>query len=737
MKTGSIRTKLVVFFLAAALVPMATLGGLFYYKSVDSLNQSVSAGLAAVAANQVEFTSYWLNNQLQNIQIMAASEEVKSFDLNRITVYFHEMIQRCQDYDSIFLIDTSGVTQFQSDGGSGVNLGDRQYFKDALQAKSTISDVITSRITNNKVFIVAAPVMDGTEVVAVLAAGVTMEKISDVVNKMNLGETGEAYLINKRGEFITAAKDAGDKSRIERNESVAAQEIMAGNQGQSNYTNYRGKSVVGAYLPIPGTEWGLIAEQETSEAYAGANALFRYLLVIAGITLVLVVFLAFIITRSISRPIQKLADAAGVIASGDLTVVVEEGGRDEIGVLARAFRLMTENLQTLLQKVGQTGQSLATASEQMAASAEETSRATEQIATTVSEVAQGAGDTAHNVEEAAAQVEDMVQTVKEIEANANEVAAATGLAQETAEKGTLGVNAVVQKMDMIKERVDETASLVKSLGERSQEIGKIVDLIANIASQTNLLALNAAIEAARAGEQGRGFAVVADEVRKLAEESASATAQIAELIKRIQSETEQAVESMTTGTKEVDEGQMVVQQAGEAFKEIAGAIEGINGQVKGISSAIQMLSKSADTFAEAMSNISAITEETAASAEEVSAATEEQTASVQQIAATAHTLVELADELQAGVNRFKLSREDLNCWEFCGCPEEHYSKCAAYKNPEHRCWLIPDTYYDPEQYSSSAEKKKECRNCQFYQKMSGSKNPQLPDSTADLSRKGS
>jgi methyl-accepting chemotaxis protein len=193
---------------------------------------------------------------------------------------------------------------------------------------------------------------------------------------------------------------------------------------------------------------------------------------------------------------------------------------------------------------------------------------------------------------------------------------------------------------------------VANLGERSVQIGQIVDTISGIAGQTNLLALNAAIEAARAGEQGRGFAVVADEVRKLAEQSQDATKQIADLIQEIQGETDKAVVAMNQGTHEVKVGTEVVSVAGQAFGEITLLITQVSDQIQDISAAIQQVTSGSQLIVSSVQDIDGISKKVAEEAETVSAATEEQSASMEEIAASSQSLAKMARDLEAAVSKF-------------------------------------------------------------------------------------
>ncbi len=756
---NSMRGKLLLLFLSLSLIPLIIVSIFAFVQSQNSLRAEITEKLREASANNAANIVDWLDSRKKDLAVMSSNARIQSMEAASAKQAIDQFFAGWGRYETMFVVDTTGKSIATTDN-TQVDLSERQYVKDALAGNVVISEPVVSKATGNLVLAIASPIKRDGNTVGVVIASVPTTYIAKLMSSAQMGDTGEAYLINNEGVFITPSRfteelvrDGLVKERAElelKIDTYGSQQALAGNEGLSEYKDYRGSDVIGAYSWLPDQKWGIIVEQDSSEAFEAVNMLRNILIGLIIISLIIVIIVAVIIANSISNPIQKMAQTASLMADGKINQEIKHQSKDEIGELADSFRemisfqkamaasadllangdltanvepksdedvlgvafeKMIKNLREAIGEVASNASNLNSASSQLAQASDQAGQATSQIATTIQQVARGTTQQTEAATHSAASVEQLRRaienvskgaqaqaeavskmaaltgslstSIQQVAGNANAVSVESNNAAVAARDGSSTVEDTIQGMESIREKVGFSAQKVQEMGNRSDQIGAIVETIDDIASQTNLLALNAAIEAARAGEHGKGFAVVADEVRKLAERSSSATKEIGSLIRGIQETVSEAVKAMNESATEVETGTERASRAGTALENILKAATAVNEQAQLAASAVsQMGSLSNELVAaaddvsaiveentaateemaagsteitQAIDNIASVSEENSAAVEEVSASAEEMSAQVEEVTASAQSLSSMADLLQQTVDKFKLN----------------------------------------------------------------------------------
>jgi methyl-accepting chemotaxis protein len=632
---------------------------LAFFNSRSSLEGTYLRALDTYSTSQADSISKWVEENIHQLEIIAAAPGIRSLKDDQIMPRIKSYVKLNPAWEMLFWADLEGKSHTTLD--SWTNVKDREYFQKVISTgQPAVSNGIISRATNRPIVVFAVPIFrDDGKIGGILGATVTLDYLSQLCkNSKLMSQNGYGFIIQSDGLALAYP----DESQILKanflqtdSESVNSitKKMIAGEEGVGRCV-YNGKAQLIAYYPIKGTTWSFGVQEPQDEAFSASKSLLRFIIIIILVAVAVVVFVSYIIGGSIANPIIELTETADILAQGDLTANIKTTFSAEVGRLANSLARMVDNFKAIILTAKDSSSQIASTSEQIGGAANQTTQAVQQVASTVQELANGAQETARNVQDVSSATENMSTRLEELAQNASLV---EDINRDTARLTDEGQNVVNELSRGFEDTREATNSVVSSMGELERlagEIGRIVETITAISSQTNLLALNAAIEAARAGEAGRGFAVVADEVRKLAEESNQSAQRIADFIDQIKNQVVKTAEGVKNSVAVVNRQMEIGYKVTETFGSITEGTKKVSDAIENVTRGITALVEEGKRISNSIQNVAAIAEENAASSEETSAASEEISAAMEEINANISNLNSLVRNLEELINRFKV-----------------------------------------------------------------------------------
>ncbi|WP_243311055.1 methyl-accepting chemotaxis protein [Fundidesulfovibrio agrisoli] len=643
------------------------LGGVVAYVSSSSKSSTVemqTRNFQVVNAAMADVLQDFLSRWRSEVKFLGNSQAALDFLTNdteatreRVAEMLKNLTQKSDLIEAAFIYPPTGKTDFlysQGQKKDNLDLHDRKYVVESLAGKpGELLLPFKSRMTGNYLVAFGFPVLKDGKVVGGVAISITLKNIMDqYIDKVKVGNKGYPYVISSGGVTVMHP----DRELIGKDLSGMAfmKKVLANKEGTDTY-EFEGKEKVQVWKHVPDSSWivGTTAYEEDLAALAIEQSKVLIGIGLAAGLLILGVVIAFI-RALVLKPVETLMDYTEAIAGGDLAA--EVGGRQRFE-LARLTGNIRSMVSTLKLKISESEQAQEAARQESLKACEATEQAEEatrkalsarsegmldaarkleevvgvateasgELSMQIRQSTRGADEQSQRVGETATAMEQMNATVLEVARNASQAAETSDSARKRAQDGQGIVGEVVASIGEVQNQALELKNDMGTLGRQAEGIGQVMNVISDIADQTNLLALNAAIEAARAGEAGRGFAVVADEVRKLAEKTMTATKEVGDAIRGIQEGTRKNMDNVDRAAKAIEDATGLARKSGDSLLEIVRLVDQASDQVRSIATASEEQSAASEQINRSIEQVAGISAETAQAMGQASLAVEELT----------------------------------------------------------------------------------------------------------------
>ncbi|CCJ34433.1 methyl-accepting chemotaxis protein [Caloramator australicus] len=655
-KRMMLRQKLISIFILISVIPAIITTSITLFRSKALVESKVNNLTKQISDEKIAYIDTFIERIIGQIDSVIKSPDVYRRDNAKLLNILQNLQQSDENVIALYVgnSDKEMLIYPKIQLPEGYDPTSRPWYKDAVNSfgRAVITDPYEDAASKDVVITVAKAFKLSDGKTAVVAADISIDTIIKNMLKTKVGETGYTTLILDNGVVIAHPKKEMLFVNIAEKYDFGKKVVQMKN-GNLKY-NFNGEDKIMGFSHSKLTNWIAIATMNQSEYAKEFNNSLTQTAIILAIMAALTAILGLAFANRISNPLINIMHLMKRAEKGDMAIDVEVTSSDEVGRIQESFKNMIKAQREMIKKIKVSVEEVLGQSENLSATSEEMASSSQEVAKTMQQIAEGSSSQANDLQEIVSLMINLTNSIEGAYQQLQKVKDEAGNTSNKASAGKEEMDKLIKSIDDIRNAFELVVAKVNNLTSSVKEISNITSVITSISEQTNLLALNAAIEAARAGEAGRGFAVVADEVRKLAEESKKSTSEIAELVSSIQKDTEDVIKTSSSVENFIKSQTKAVENTVGAFGEILESVEGIVPLMEMVHRGMDEVVKSKDEILSKVEAVSAVTEENSAAAEEVAASSEELSASSQEVAATAEHLSSLASDLSKMVDVYKV-----------------------------------------------------------------------------------